>query len=154
MQNSKTVIGWREWVRLPELPIKLLKAKVDTGAKTSVLHAFFLEPFIDKNGINKIRFKVHPFQRRTDKEVVCEAPIVDYRLVTDSGGHSEKRYVIQTPIILGDKTFPIEISLTDRDTLKFRMLLGRSALYHRFVIDAEQSYFLGKPKHPERILIK
>ncbi len=137
-------IGWREWVSLPDLGLKLIKAKVDTGARTSALHAFKLEPFTER-GIKKIRFCIHPFQRRTDKEHVCVAEIVDHRIVVDSGGHEESRYVVKTKLRMGSDEWPVEVTLTDRDTLRFRMLLGRQAIKGRFVINPGSSYLLGKP---------
>jgi hypothetical protein len=144
--HDKTTLGWREWVALPELGIAALKAKVDTGARTSTLHAFRIETFKVK-GQDRVRFAIHPFQKRTDVVVECEADVVDQREVTDSGGHREKRYVILTPVHLAGRDIPIEITLTDRDTMKFRMLLGRTALREGFIVDPTGSYMTGKPQH-------
>ena len=133
------IIGWREWVALPELDIHKIKAKIDTGARTSALHAFSLSPYLE-NGKHKISFDIHPLQHNTQEIITCVADIVDKRLVTDSGGHEEERYVIQTPIIMAGQTWPIEITLTERENMLFRMLLGRSALRKRFVVNPARSF--------------
>jgi hypothetical protein len=136
-------LGWREWVSLPGLGIDRIKAKIDTGARTSALHAFSLQPF-KENGRDKIRFDIHPLQRNKKKVITCVADIVDIRWVTDSGGHSEERYVIETPLIIDGQSWPIEITLTERDTMLFRMLLARSAIRGRFVVDPAYSFLLSK----------
>lgn len=137
------LVGWREWVALPNLGIAKIKAKIDTGARTSALHAFSLKPF-SENGMKKIRFDIHPLQHDTDNIVTCVADVVDKRLVTDSGGHEEERYVIITPITIAGQTWPIEITLTERETMLFRMLLGRSALRKRFLINPSRSFVTTK----------
>jgi hypothetical protein len=137
------MVGWREWVCLPELGIEKIKAKVDTGARTSALHAFSLKPF-KENGRDRIRFDIHPLQHNTDKIVTCTADIIDLRWVSDSGGHREERYVVNTPLIIGDISWPIEITLTERDTMLFRMLLGRSAIRKRFVVNPARSFLTTK----------
>ena len=139
------IIGWREWLALPELQIPAIKAKVDTGARTSALHAFFVEP-LTRDGIQMVRFGVHPLQKRLDLEIICEAPVKDYRSVSDSGGHREMRYVIETVICLGDRRLRAELTLTNRDNMKFRMLLGRTAMDHVAVIP-DKSYLTGRLKH-------
>ena len=141
--NGPILIGWREWIALPELGIPRIKAKIDTGARTSVLHAFSVETFKEKNKL-RVRFKIHPRQRDEHTIVTCEADIIDERWVTDSGGHKELRYVIKTPIILGKLRWMIEITLTNRDTMGFRMLLGRTAMHHRLVVDPSHSYLTKK----------
>lgn len=141
---SKHTLGWREWIALPELGIERIKAKVDTGARTSALHAFELQSF-RKSGDLWVRFALHPVQKRNDIVIQCEVPVLDEREVTDSGGHREMRYVIKTPIIVADHCWPVEMTLTNRDTMGFRMLLGRTAMKGLFVVDPNRSYCMGKP---------
>ena len=138
-----TLIGWKEWLVLPDLGIPALKAKIDTGARTSALHTFSLEEFF-LEGQLMVRFGIHPLRKRSDVELFCEAPVADQRLVKDSGGHTEMRYVIETSVLLGTFLWPIEISLTNRDGMMFRMLLGRTALKNRFIVDPAKAYLTGK----------
>jgi hypothetical protein len=143
LKQEKMVIGWREWLALPDLGIQAIKAKVDTGARTSALHTFRLEPF-EKDGSLKVKFTVHPLQRRKDIEVCCVADVVDRRRVTSSAGQSEKRYVIQTAVTLGTFRWPIELTLTNRKSMRFRMLLGRVAIAGRLLVDPAKSYLSGR----------
>lgn len=145
--NKPQVLGWREWISLPELGLPDIKAKVDTGARTSCLHAFSLEHF-EKDGKPWVRFLVHPHQQ-SDEVASCEAPILDERMVTDSGGHREQRPVISTRIKVGDWQGTVEMTLTARDNMKFRMLLGRTAITQgSFLVDPALSYQQGGQPNP------
>ena len=145
MNTELLTVGWREWLSLPELGLSLIKAKIDTGARTSCLHAFQVAPFT-RDGEKWVRFGVHPHQDDLKTEVFCETKVIDERVVSDSGGHQENRYIIMTEVVLSDQRWPIEISLTNRDTMKFRMLLGRTAMDNRIIVNASESYLHGKPK--------
>ncbi|MEX1222749.1 MAG: ATP-dependent zinc protease [Idiomarina sp.] len=137
-------LGWREWGALPELGIAAIKMKVDTGAKTSCLHAFKLEPF-QRDGEAWLRIWMHP-EQNSQREQICEARLHDQRAVTDSGGHTEQRYVIKSRLVMGDFDAPIELTLTNRDSMKFRMLLGRQAMRRQFLVNPDASYLLGEPQ--------
>ncbi|MDH5456679.1 MAG: RimK/LysX family protein [Gammaproteobacteria bacterium] len=137
--------GWREWVGLPDLGIRQIKAKVDTGARTSALHAFEVRPF-SAGGRDRVEFLMHPIQKNTDTVVTCTADILESRVVTDSGGHKEERFVIATTLSIGKFTWPIEVTLTSRDDMLFRMLLGRTAMRNRAWVDPARSYLVGKKK--------
>ncbi|MDA1000449.1 MAG: RimK/LysX family protein [bacterium] len=141
----KKIIGCSEWVRLPMLHIPAMKAKVDTGARTSALHALDPEPF-RKAGETWIRFGVIPDTARPHARRLCSAPIADRRMVTNSGGHREHRYFIHTLIELGGETWEAEVSLTDRATMKFDLLIGRTALRGHFLVDPGRSYLAGRPR--------
>ncbi|NNL75627.1 MAG: ATP-dependent zinc protease [Desulfobacterales bacterium] len=155
MDQDKLIIGWREWLALPDLGIQAVKAKIDTGARTSALHTSGLEPF-DKGGILRVKFGIHPLQRRKDIQVNCVADVVDRRRVTSSDGKSEMRYVIRTFVALGEIRWPIDLTLTNRRSMRFRMLLGRAAISGFLLVDPARSYLTGRrlskiyPKPPKK----
>ena len=144
MIDQANVLGWREWIDLPDLGLGPVKAKVDTGARTSCLHAFELDPF-EREGRTWIRFLVHPVQKDVSLVVPCEAPVCDQRPVTDSGGHTEQRYVICTRLIIGKWEQAVEMTLTGRDDMRFRMLIGRTTLKAGgFIVNPALSYQTGR----------
>ena len=139
----KPTIGWREWIALPGLGVEAIKAKIDTGARTSALHAFDMHTE-ERQGVPFVRFTIHPRQRSSKETIECVAEVIDERLIRSSSGHRALRPVIRTPVQLGGLLFPIEITLAGRDAMGFRMLLGRQAMRGRFRIDPGRSY-LGTP---------
>ena len=139
------VIGWREWVKLPDLGVARIKVKVDTGARSSALHAYDVEEFTKDNEA-WVRFKIHPNQRNGKRVVTAEAKILDYRMIKNTGGKSTKRPVIMTNVTLLDITWAVELTLANRDEMGFRMLLGREAIRRRMIVDPGGSYYNGKPK--------
>lgn len=145
--SDKITIGAREWCSLPELGIDLIRAKVDSGAKTTALHADNLEKFT-KDNEKWVRFSLKPLKRlKPNHEITCEAKLLDKKkIIKSSNGTKEERYVIETILILGSQSYPIEITLTNRKLMGFNMLLGREAMIGRNIIDCELKYHLGKPK--------
>lgn len=137
------MIGWREWVSLAGLLAQPLKTKIDTGARTSTVHAFEIRPFSER-GTPHVEFTLHPLQRQRLPQVRCVAPIHDERIVTSSSGHQDRRFVILVEVTLGETHWPIELTLADRDQMGFRMLLGREALRGRFVVDPARSWLLSR----------
>lgn len=141
--------GWREWVSLPGIEVEWIKAKLDTGARTSAIHAFDITPF-ERDGQPWVRFSVHPWQRLRDESVEVELPVHDRRGVRSSTGHVQERYVVLMDITLVGRTVTAEVTLTGRDQMGFRMLIGREALRQGYLIDARRSYFGARPKKSVR----
>lgn len=136
---SRLIVGWQEWVALPDLGLPALKAKIDTGAKTSALHTYSIEPF-DDHGRPKVRFTVHPSPMESDLEVVATADVLDRREVISSNGVRELRYVIRTRLVIGERQWPIEVSLTNREHMTYRMLIGRQAIRSDMLVDCAASF--------------
>ncbi|CCN85614.1 conserved hypothetical protein [Vibrio nigripulchritudo SFn27] len=139
--KKKIIVGWREVLSLPELRLDRIKAKIDTGARTSCLHAYKLETFT-RNHALWVRFWMHPEQSNTELSQICEAKVIDERIVRDSGGHEEKRYVIETLLSVNEEQWPIEVTLTNRENMRFRMLLGRTAMHDRIIVDPTESFLV------------
>ena len=143
MPINKIILGSEEWCSFPELGIPAIKARVDSGAKTSALHAINIAPFV-KEGENWVKFDINPIQNNLKTVIHCEAKLIDKRIVKSSSGFREQRYVIQTQLKIGDDIWAIEMTLTNRDSMGFRMLLGREAMSGRILVDPEQKYLLGQ----------
>ena len=139
-----TLAGWREWVSLPGIAVPWVKAKLDTGARTSALHAFDLEE-LERDGQRWVRFGVHPWQDSDDDVVEAELPVVDVREVRSSSGHTEERLVVPMTITLLERPIEAEVTLSRRDELGFRMLVGREALRQGFAVDPGRSYLGPRP---------
>ena len=147
---TKPKLGWREWIALPDFEDVWIKAKVDTGARTSAIHAFDVRSF-ERDGAEWIRFTLHPLPKRKHPSVVCEAPLLERRKVTSSNGKSELRPVIRVPVRISGRTYEVDLTLTRRDAMGFRMLLGREALKRRFLVDPGKSYLGGTPPTEEQV---
>jgi len=142
--RPRTVVGWREWVALPDLGLARVNAKADTGARTSALHAFAVRTLPD----GRVRFRIHPLQRDAGPTVECVAPLVGHRWVRSSTGHRTRRPVVLTRLVIGGLSWPVEVTLVRRDLMGFRMLLGRRALRRRLVVDPSRSHVTGSPRLP------
>ena len=148
MSASKVILGSEEWCSFPELGIPTIKARVDSGAKTSALHAVNISPFV-KEGENWVKFDINPIQNNLKTIIHCEARLIDKRVVKSSSGFREQRYVISTSLVFGNDNWPIEMTLTNRDSMGFRMLLGREAMSGRVLVDPEEKYLSGQPTSEE-----
>jgi hypothetical protein len=148
-KKSLPTIGWREWLVLPDLGIAQIKAKIDTGACSSAIHAFDVE-ILAKTDLEQpmVRFKIHPYQRNTQITITTIVPLLGQRKVRSSSGHAESRPVIETTVELQGHQWPIELTLTNRDVMGFRMLLGRQALRHRFLINPGRSFLQSSAQPP------
>jgi hypothetical protein len=148
-RTERPTIGWREWVSLPALDVDWIKAKVDTGARTSSLHAFDIERFRSR-GQDMVRFLVHPDQRSVERTVYAEARLLEMREVRNSGGLLESRPVILTTVGILGEVVEVELTLTRRDMMGFRMLLGRQAVRNRFLVDPGRSYYSERPRRAKK----
>ena len=153
MQNDMPVIGWREWVDLTELRCGKIKVKVDTGARSSALHAFNVKEF-EKDGETWVKFDVHPDQDSGKRTISTKAKVLEYRKVKNSGGKATMRPVIATTISLMAEVWSVELTLANRDEMGFRMLLGRQAVRGRFLVDAGESFYGGQPKRKKKAVAK
>jgi len=138
-KRPPTLIGWREWVGLPALGVQMIKAKADTGARSSALHAWNIRPY-EMDGERWVAFDLHPMQRDNHVVIECEARVIGERQVRSSTGLLQRRFVIKTELELAGRHWPIEVSLTNRDEMGFRMLLGRTALRRRAIVDPSRSF--------------
>ncbi|MGD9849951.1 MAG: ATP-dependent zinc protease [Nitrospirales bacterium] len=144
----KPIIGWREWAALPDLGVDRIKAKIDTGARTSAIHAFDIQLY-KKRGRDWVRFTIQPEQRNATNKQLCTCPVREIRMVTNSGGVREQRFVIETLLTMGDQSWPIEITLANRDQMGFRMLLGRTAIKGHFLVNPGRSFCVKKLPHKD-----
>ncbi|MDH3582366.1 MAG: ATP-dependent zinc protease [Hyphomicrobiales bacterium] len=143
-KRKRRVIGWREWVGLPDLDVKGIKAKIDTGARTSAIHAWNIARH-EEEGRQWVEFDLHPVQRENQTVISCRAPLIDMRTIRSSSGQTEHRYVIRTKLRLGGRTWLIDLSLTNRDEMGFRLLLGRAAVRRRVIVDPGRSFLIPRP---------
>lgn len=141
---DRAIAGWREWVGLPDLDVKYIKAKLDTGARSSALHAFDVEEF-ERDGAAWVRFSIHPWQKSAEDARLVELPVHDRRTVRSSTGHAQQRYVVLMQLRVLDQTITSEVTLTRRDAMGFRLLIGREALRQGFLVHSGRSYVGGRP---------
>jgi hypothetical protein len=139
----KTTIGWREWVAFPDFGVDRIKAKIDTGARSSAMHAWNIQEF-EQNGETWVKFEAHPDQRSNQRRLACAAEVVEKRKIRSSSGHHELRYVVKAKLEIANEVRVIELTLTNRDEMGFRVLLGRTALSGYYIVDPGRSYLIGK----------
>jgi hypothetical protein len=139
---KKQIIGWREWVAFPELGIEKIKAKIDTGARSSAMHAYDIETYKTRTGKRRVKFSVHPVQKNSKLIVDCHADVIDQRIVKSSSGQKELRTTILSSLKMGNAVWPIELTLTNRDTMGFRLLIGRTAIKRLFLVDPQKSFLM------------
>ncbi|MFW6174368.1 MAG: ATP-dependent zinc protease [Chloroflexota bacterium] len=138
------MVGWREWISLPDLGITRIKAKMDTGASSSAIHAMEVETF-ERDGVRMARFQVHPLQRNSSVTVDCEAEVIGERIVRSSSGHAVRRIVVRARARIGGRIARLDLTLAQRDQMGFRMLVGRRGLRRaRLAVDPAGSYLSGK----------
>lgn len=147
--HSNTLAGWREWVQLPDVGVPWIKAKLDTGAQTSSIHAYDVEAF-DRDGTAWVRFGIRPWQRSEEDEARVELPVLDVRRVRSSSGHVDERFVVSMPLVLVGHRVDAEVTLSNRDSMGFRMLIGREALSRGFVVDSARSFLGDRAPRPMR----
>lgn len=147
--HSNTLAGWREWVQLPDVGVPWIKAKLDTGAQTSSIHAYNVEAF-DRDGVAWVRFHIRPWQRSDADEAEVERPVHDVRRVRSSSGHVQERFVVLLPLVLIGHEVTAEVTLSNRDAMGFRMLIGREALSRGFVVDSARSFLGDRAPRPMR----
>ena len=146
---EQVVVGWREWVALPQADVPWIKAKIDTGARSSSIHAFGLEAFA-RDGEEWVRFTLHPWQRSEEDSVELSLPVLDRREVRSSNGQTDQRYAVAMDVTLAGRTITTVMTLSNRDEMGFRMLIGREALERGFLVDAARSYAGGRPRRAVR----
>lgn len=149
-REPPSLIGWREWVALPDLSIPFIKCKVDTGAKSSSLHALEIETFTREES-EFVRFLVPPYQRSDRGAVTCELPLHDRRVVRSSSGEASERFVIQTTVRWKGRSWVVDVTLADRTRMAFRMLLGRETLRGRVLVDSDRSFCGGRPRRKKKL---
>ena len=147
--GDAVVLGWREWVGLPQAGLAWVKAKIDTGARSSAIHAFDLEAY-ERDGTERVRFSIHPWQRSDEDHVELDLPVLDRREVRSSNGQAEQRYAVALDVTLAGRTITTVMTLSNRDEMGFRMLIGREALEQGFLVDSSQSYAGGRPRRAVR----